>query len=115
VIYERQELLDDAAREFRQAVASRPDFPLARFHLGRVLANQKRYEEAVQQFLRALQPESERTATYLYALAATLARAGRREEALKYYQEARDAASARGQSQLVSSIERDLKTLRAGQ
>jgi Tfp pilus assembly protein PilF len=112
VIYERQGRLDDAAREFRHAVASRPDFPLARFHLGRVLANQKRYEESVQQFLRALNPESDRTPTYIYALAATLARAGRREEALTYYQRARDAALARGQSQLLDSIERDMNTLR---
>ena len=113
VIYERLGRLDDAAREFRQAVASRPDYPLARFHLGRVLANQLKYDEAVQQFLRALQPESDRTPAYLYALAATLARAGRREQALDYFEQARGAARAHGQSQLLANIERDMKTLRA--
>lgn len=111
LIYEGRGHFDEAAREFRQAVASRPDYPLARFHLGRLLANQEKYDEAVHQFQRALKPESDRTPTYLYALAATLARAGRREEARHYYQQARDAARQQGQSQLMDSIERDLRRL----
>jgi tetratricopeptide (TPR) repeat protein len=110
-IYERQGRLDDAGREFHEAVTARPDYPLARFHLGRILVNQQKYSEAIQQFRRALEPESEQTSVYLYALAATYARAGDRPTALKYFQRARDAAVARGQSQLLGSIDRDLKTL----
>jgi tetratricopeptide (TPR) repeat protein len=114
VIYEQQGRLDDAAREFREAIAARPDYPLARFHLGRILVNQQKYDEAMQQFQRALEPESDQTPVYLYALAATYARAGDRPHALEYYAKAREAAVARGQSQLLGSIDRDLKALESG-
>jgi tetratricopeptide (TPR) repeat protein len=110
-IYEQQGRLDDADREFHEAIAAQPAYPLARFHLGRILVNQQKYGEAIQQFQRALEPESEQTPVYLYALAATYARAGDRQHALKYYARAREAALARGQSQLLTSIDRDLKAL----
>jgi tetratricopeptide (TPR) repeat protein len=110
-IYEQQDRLDDAAKEFRQAIADRPDYPLARFHLGRILVNGRRYDEAIQQFLRALSPEDDQTTVYLYALAATYARAGDRAHALSYFRRAHDAAVAHGQSQILTSIDRDLKAL----
>jgi tetratricopeptide (TPR) repeat protein len=110
-IYEQQGRLDDAAQEFGKAIADQPDYPLPRFHLGRILVNQQKYEEAIQQFLRALQPEDDQTPTYLYALGATYARAGDRQHALTYLQKAHDAATARGQSQLLTSVDRDLKAI----
>jgi len=110
-IYEQEGRLKDAAGEFREAIANRPDYPLARFHLGRILVNQQRYDEAIQQFLRALQPETEQTPVYLYSLGATYARAGDRPHALQYFEKAHDAAAAHGQSQLLSTIDRDLKRL----
>jgi len=111
-IFEQQGRLDDAANEFRKAIADRPDYPLARFHLGRILVNGRRYEEAIQQFQRALSPEDDQTTVYLYALAATYERSGDRANALAYFQKARDAAVAHGQSQILTSIDNDLKTLR---
>ncbi|HSB18055.1 MAG TPA: tetratricopeptide repeat protein [Bryobacteraceae bacterium] len=108
-LYELQGRLNDAAREFRDAIANKPDYPLARFHLARILVNEEKYDEAIQQLLRALTPEDDQTPVYLYALAAVYARAGDREHALNYYGRARDAAHARGQVQLLGSIERDLK------
>jgi tetratricopeptide (TPR) repeat protein len=110
-IYERQDRLDDAAKEYRKAIADRPDYPLARFHLGRILVNGQRYDEAIRQFLRALSPEDDQTTVYLYALAATYARSGDRAHALAYFQKAHDAAVAHGQSQILASIDSDLKTL----
>ncbi|HEY7303409.1 MAG TPA: tetratricopeptide repeat protein [Bryobacteraceae bacterium] len=110
VICEQQVRLDDAAREFGAAIAARPDYPEARFRLGRILVNQQKYDAAIYQFAHALEPESERTPTYLYALAATYARAGRRPEALQFFEKARDGARALGQEQLLASIERDLKS-----
>lgn len=112
-IYEFQGRLEAAASEFRAAVAEQPNYPLARFHLGRILVNRQQYEEAIQQFLKALTPEDEQTTVYVYALAATYARAGDREHALKYFQKAHDAAVSHKQEQLLSSIDRDLKTLGA--
>jgi tetratricopeptide (TPR) repeat protein len=110
-IYEQQGRPDEAAGEFREAIANHPDYPLARFHLGRILVNQQKYDEAIQQFLRALQPETEQTPVYIYSIGATYARAGDRQHALQYFQKAHDAAAAQGQSQLLTTIDRDLKML----
>jgi tetratricopeptide (TPR) repeat protein len=110
-IYQQHGRLDDAAREFRQAIADQPNYPLARFHLGRILANQNQYAEAIEQFRKALKPADERTPTYLYAIGATYARAGDLRQARHYLQQARDTASAHGQKELLTSIERDLLAL----
>ena len=110
-IYQQRGLLNEAAGEFRQAIADQPNYPLARFHLGRILANQNKYAEAIEQFRKALEPADERTPTYLYALGATYARGGDRQQARRYLQQAREAASAHGQKQLLTSIERDLLAL----
>ena len=83
----------------------------AHFHLGRILANQAEYDEAIQHFLKTLAPEDESTPRYLYALAATYARAGNSGEALKYTRTAREQAAARGQAELLASIERDFPAL----
>jgi tetratricopeptide (TPR) repeat protein len=114
VIYEQDARLDEAAAEFRAAIAAQPNYPLARFHLGRILVNQQKYDDAIRQFRRALTAEDEQTAVVLYALGAAYARAGDREHALEYIQKAHDAALARGQSQLLASIDRDLKALGKG-
>ncbi len=110
-IYEIEHRIEEATAEFRAAIADRPDYPLARFHLARILVNQEKYDEAIQQLQRALQPEDENTPVYTYALAAAYARSGNREQALRYYREAHDLAAARGQSQLLASIDQELKLL----
>ncbi len=110
---EKQGRLDEALEFYRKAIERQPNFPLAHFNMGRILANQKKYDEAISHFLQALSPEDEKTPTYLYALSATYARAGNREQALKYGHQARDKAAARGQTQLVRSIDKDLQTLEA--
>jgi len=84
---------------------------LARFRLGRILANQERFAEAIEELQRALEPEDEQTTAYQYALGATYARAGDRPHALKYLRAAHAAAIARGQANLLLSIDRDLEAL----
>jgi tetratricopeptide (TPR) repeat protein len=111
VIQEQGGHLEEAACEFRQAVENKPNYPAARFRLGRILANQKKYEEAILQLRQSIQGDDEQTAAYLYALGATYARAGDRTQALTYLHKAHDAAAVKGQSQLLASIDRDLKTL----
>ena len=108
---EQQGRLDEALEFYRKAVERQPNYPLAHFHIGRILANQKKYDEAISHFLMALSPEDESTPAYLYALSATYARAGNREEALKYGRQAREKAEALGQTELLRSIDRDLQTL----
>ncbi len=113
VMRERQGRLDEALQLYLRAVERQPNYPLAQFHIGRILANQKKYDEAISHFLLTLSPEDESTPTYLYALSATYARAGNREEALKYGRRAREQAAARGQAELLRSIDRDLRILGA--
>jgi type IV pilus biogenesis/stability protein PilW len=108
---ERQGQLDEALQFYRKAVERQPNYPLAHFHIGRILANQKRYDEAISHLLMTLSPEDESTPAYLYALSATYARAGNREEALKYGRRARERAAAYGQTELLRSIDNDLRIL----
>ena len=93
----------------RKAVDRQPNYPLAHFHIGRILANQKTYDEAINHFLMALTPEDESIPAYLYALSATYARAGNLEEALKYGRRARNIAEALGQTELLRSIEKNCR------
>lgn len=110
-LYEQHGRLNDALQQFTAALENRPDDRLAHFHLGRILANQDRYDEAIRHFLQIVTPEDEDTPRYLYAAAATYARAGDLPNALKYARMARDRAAALGQTQLLASIEKDLAAL----
>lgn len=113
VIREQEGNLNEALEFYRKAVERQPDYAVAQFSIGRILANQKKYDEAVSHFLLAITHDDESTPTYLYALSATYARAGNRELALRYGRQAREKASARGQSELLHSIDRDIKILEA--
>jgi tetratricopeptide (TPR) repeat protein len=111
VVLERQGKLDEALQCFEKAVERRPDYRLAHFHIGRILANRKQYAEAIEHFKKTLTPEDDYTPTYLYALAAAYARAGDQQDALAYGRRARDAAAARGQTELRDRIEKALRAL----
>ena len=111
VLSEQQGRLNDAVRHFEEAVGNRPNDRAAHFHLGRLRANQAEYDEAIRHFLKTLTPEDESTPRYLYALAATYARAGNSGEALRYARTAQEQAAARGQAELLASIERDFPAL----
>ncbi len=103
--------LDEAVPHYRAAIESRPDFRAAHFNLGRILVNQGKVVEAIDHFQKTLSPEDDETPRCTYALGAAYARIGNRALALRYMQEAQEKASARGQTDLVSSIERDLRRL----
>ncbi len=103
--------LDEAKRHYRAAIESQPDLRSAHFNLGRILVNQDKIWEAIVHFRQTLTPEDDETPRCTYALAAALARAGVREEALKYMVEAERKARARGQLELLASIERDRRRL----
>ena len=103
--------LDEAKRHYRAAIESQPDFRSAHFNLGRILVNQEKIWEAIVHFRQTLTPEDDETPLCTYALAAALARVGIWEEALKYMAEAQEKARARGQLQLLETIEKDLRRL----
>ena len=102
---------DGALAEYRKAVSERPDFRMAHFHIGQIYVNEGKYPEAIQEFKRILTPLDASTPGYLYALGATYARAGDRQNALLYMRKARDQAALRNQGQLLTSINRDIANL----
>jgi tetratricopeptide (TPR) repeat protein len=106
--------LEEAAARYRDAIDSKPDYRLAHFNLGRILVQQGRLAEGIEHLRQTLGPDDDETPLYTYALGAALARAGRREEALRYMREAREKAAARGQAERLGSIERDLRALEQG-
>ena len=61
--------------------------------------------------MKTLTPEDENTPRYLYALAAAYARSGDREKALNFARKAREQAAARGQTRLLTTIEKDIRAL----
>ena len=103
--------LEEAAQHYRAAIESQPDFRAAHFNLGRILVQQGNVVDAIDHFRQTLTPEDEETPRCTYALGAAYARVGNRALALKYMQEAQEKATARGQTDLVNSIERDLRRL----
>ena len=110
-IYELEGKWDHAAALYRRAIDANSSYPLAHFHLGRIYANQNKYPLAIAEFERSLDPKTESTPAYLYALAATHARAGNRTRAVELLRDARQQAEARGQAQIVASIDHDLAVL----
>lgn len=112
-LLERQSNSPEAEVEYRRAIENKPSDRQAHFNLGRILVNQKKFQEGIQELKKTIEPEDESTPRYVYALGAAFARSGDRQNALRYIRQARDAAAARGQAQLLASIDRDLHTLEA--
>jgi len=110
-ILEQQGKWDQAVAFYRRAIDANPAYPLAHFHIGRIYANQRKYLLALAEFERSLEPKTESTPAYMYALAATHARAGHRQRAVELMRDAKREAAAHGQEQLVASIDHDLAML----
>lgn len=107
-VVERTGDLTKAAALFRKAIELRPAYRQAHFHLGRIYANQNRYAEAVAELEKSITPVDAESPTYIYALAAVQARAGKKQQAYELLQQAKAEASRFGQQSLLESIDRDL-------
>jgi tetratricopeptide (TPR) repeat protein len=114
VAVEREGKLDEAAAHYRKALQHKPGYRAAHFHLGRILVNQDKAAEAAEHFRQTLTPEDEETPRFMYALGATLIRAGDKTEGVRHLREALKRAAALRQTELAASIERDLKMLEQG-
>jgi tetratricopeptide (TPR) repeat protein len=110
-LLERRGSAPEAEAEYRRAIENKPSDRQAHFNLGRILVNQKKYQEGIEELRKTIEPDDENAPRYVYALGAAFARSGDRQNALRYLRQARDGAVARGQSSLLASIERDLRTL----
>jgi tetratricopeptide (TPR) repeat protein len=106
--------LDEAALHYRAAIESRPQHRAAHFNLARILVQQGSLREAIEHLEQTLLPEDNETPRCMYALGAAWARAGNREEALRYMREARWRATTLGQTELLGSIDKDLRMLERG-
>ncbi len=105
--------LHRAAALYRRAIAARPGLRLAHYHLGRILANQRRFPEAIGEFEKSIEPVDDQSPGFLYALGATHARAGATARAIEILERARAEATRWQQTPIATAIERDLATLRA--
>lgn len=112
-LLERQGKFEEAANEYKKAIDANPMSRQAHFKLGRILVNQRHYAEAIEQLQQTLTPVDEATPSYEYALGAAYGRAGNREQALHYLEQAKDMATVRGQSSLLSEIEKDIERLKS--
>lgn len=110
-LLEMEGRLEDAASAYRKAIAARPEFRQAHFNLGRILINKKSYQEGIDQLHRTLSPVDEGTPSYLYALGAAYGRAGNRQQALEYLNQARAQADSYGQKQLLTEIDGDIRKI----
>ena len=111
-LLERQGKLSEAAIEYKKAIEASPNSRDAHFKLGRILVNQQQYQEGIEQLLQTLTPVDENTSTYAYALGAAYGRAGDSAHALDYLGQAKELASAHGQTALLNEIEKDLERVK---
>ena len=112
---EMERRFDEALDHYAKAVENQPNYRLAHFHRGRLLLIKGRTREAIQAFERSLEPEDDRTPTFLYALMAAHARAGNRDKAASYGREALGLANKYQQSELATKIKADLRKLAPGE
>jgi protein O-mannosyl-transferase len=106
-VLERRGKLPEAAQQFQKLIDLHPTRE-AHFELGRILVNQQQYQDAIAQFKQILVPEDDKTPAYLYALGATYGRAGDETQAVRYLEQAKQLATARGQAALLAEIDQDL-------
>lgn len=110
-VHERLGQFDKAQSQYKKAIQLRSAYPLAHFHLGRLYANQRKFPEAIAELEKSLEPMSDETPAYTYALGATYARAGRFDRARQWLEKARRQAEDRGQHPLAYAITQDLAKL----
>jgi len=110
-LMEREGKLEDAASEYQKAIEANPNFRQAHFNLGRILINKQDFQKGIDQFRQTLTPVDESTPAYMYALGAAYGRAGDKQHALDYLNQARIQADSFGQKQLLVEIEGDIRKL----
>jgi tetratricopeptide (TPR) repeat protein len=111
-ILERGGRVDDAAAEYRRAVDAQPSLRVARFNLGRMLIAQGKNADAIRELEPLTEPRDAEAPRYLFALATAHARAGHRDEAVKWATDAKALAERFGDTALASAIERELAKIR---
>lgn len=110
--FERRRMAQDALKAYRGAVEADPGFRLARFNVGRMLLVVGDAREAVTELEKIVEPRDVEAPRYLFALSVAYLRSGRKEDAIKWANDAKQLATAYGQKELAAAIERDLALLK---
>jgi tetratricopeptide (TPR) repeat protein len=110
--FERRRMVERALDAYRSAVEVRPDFRLARFNVGRMLLALGQPSEAVKELEKIAEPRDQEAPRYLFGLSVAYLRAGRKEDAIKWANDAKALAIQYGQKDLAAAIERDLALLK---
>jgi tetratricopeptide (TPR) repeat protein len=113
-IAERRGHLDEALARYRTAVEWAPADTGIRFNLGRLLIATKRYREAIAQFEILATEAGPEQPRYVFGLATAWVLSGDLAKGRTIALDARALAAARGQSDLVAAIDRDLARLPGG-
>ena len=111
-ILERSRQFDAALEEYRTAVLNRPTFRLGRFNAGRMLIALGRFDDAIAELQKIIEPRDAEAPRYLFALSTAYMRAGRKDEGIRWANDARQLALRFGDTALAGAIERDLATIR---
>jgi len=112
-LLESQGKIAEAVDQYRAALEDEPDSRRAHFNLGRILVHEGQYQEGIEQLRQTLTPTDGDTPSYLYALGAAYGRSGDTQNALRYLHQAHELADAKGQTQPLSEIDKDLHSLDA--
>ena len=110
--FERRRMVEDALKAYRGAVDAAPAFRLARLNVGRMLLALGRADEAVTELEKIVEPRDAEAPKYLFGLSVAYLRAGRKDDAIKWANDAKQLASQYGQKELAAAIERDLALLK---
>ncbi|HEU4935994.1 MAG TPA: tetratricopeptide repeat protein [Vicinamibacterales bacterium] len=111
-ILERNRQFEAALGEYRSAASDRPTFRLARLNVGRMLIALGRLDEAITELQKITQPRDAEAPRYLFALSTAYVRAGRKDEGIRWANDARQLALHYGDTALAAAIERDLALIR---
>jgi tetratricopeptide (TPR) repeat protein len=111
-ILERNRQFEAALAEYRSAASDRPTFRLARLNVGRMLIGLGRLDEAITELQKITQPRDAEAPRYLFALSTAYVRAGRKDEGIRWANDARQLALHYGDTALAAAIERDLALIR---
>jgi tetratricopeptide (TPR) repeat protein len=113
-IAERAGRLDEALARYRTAHDSAPADAGMRFNLGRLLIATRRYGEAIAQFEILATDAGPEQPRYVFGLATAWVLSGELVKGRRIALEARALAGARGQTDLVAAIDRELARLPGG-
>jgi Flp pilus assembly protein TadD len=113
-IAERGGRFDEALARYRTAVECAPADPGIRFNLGRLLIATRRHRDAIAQFEILADEVGPEQPRYVFGLATAWVLSGDLAKGRTVALRARALAAARGQTDLVAAIDRDLASLPGG-